>query len=83
MIGIIFIIGITYGVGYLVHLAAESKVRLIDGKIVSVEQQLAKESRMVFLTKEKFYAKKLVRRNPNRRKGEVRKKKVKVIGFSK
>jgi hypothetical protein len=81
MIGIIFILAITYGVGYLVHLAAKSKVRLIDGKIVSIEAQLAKESRMVFLTKEKFYGQQIIRRNPNRRKGEKREKKKKVIGF--
>jgi hypothetical protein len=31
--------------------------------------------------KEKFYAGQLKRRNPNRRKGEIRKKKTKVIGF--
>ena len=100
--GILFIVVITGGVGYLVHLAAEGKVMLIDGKIIllrseeasssllaSLEEKLKKESKASnvgkkeWIKRERFYGRQIVRRNPKRVKGEIRKKKVTIKGFGK
>ena len=72
----------------MLHLAAEGKIKYLDcvnehrlHDAIASDLKRIREADAEKAKKEKFYAGQIVRRNPKRVKGEVRKKKTKVIGF--
>lgn len=88
MIGIMFIVIVTWVIVFVLHLASEGKIKYLDDinehrlhDAIASDLKRIEEEKKEWLAKEKMIARQIVRRNPNRRKGEVRKKKTKVIGF--
>lgn len=88
MIGILFIVIVTWVIVFVLHLASEGKIKFLDeindGRLANAVQKDVKAintARKEWIKREKFLARQIVRRNPGRRKGEIRKKKTKVIGF--
>jgi len=90
MIGLLFIVIVTWVIVFVLHLAAEGKIKYLDevndsrlANAVEKDVKASNVARKEWIKREKFLARQIVRRNPGRRKGEVRKKKVTIKGFGK